>query len=505
MAGSGGAAAYRDLRRLVRGVLLRPGDDGYDAARRVWNRAIDRRPMMIVRCAGGDDVAAAVRYAVRNGIELSIRSTGHNVTGCAISHGGLTLDLSGLRGVRIEPARRTASVQPGVLWGDFDRRAQAEGLATTGGRISTTGVAGLTLGGGFGWLMRRYGLAADNLRAVELVTADGRTSHVDSIADAELFWALRGGGGNFGVATSLEFRLHPVGPAVTGGAAFYPAAAAGRVLRWYRDFIRDAPDVLSAQCNLLRLPPAPFVPAELHGRPAVAVAVCHLGGEAEAQEDLAVLADLGPPLLRRIDRMRYTSLQRLYDMAGRFGSFVYGRAGYLPALDDRAIAVLESGAEAVPSPHCIVMMSPLGGAVARVGAGETAVGHRDAAFSVSVDAVWQHPADARAHRDWVHRVWAGLGPSTAGVYVNELGDEGPERVRSAYHPASWSRLRAVKARYDPDNIFRLNQNIPPAGARTTASGEKPAGVGTTASGEKPSRAGAEKAGVTSAHDLGERP
>ena len=473
MAGTGSAAAHRDLRRLIRGSLLGPGDDGYDAQRRVWNGAIDRRPMAIVRCAEAGDVAAAVRYAVPRGIELSIRSTGHNVTGCAISDGGLTLDLSGLREIRIGRGSRTAVVQPGVLWGDFDRRAQEDGLATTGGRISTTGVAGLTLGGGFGWLMRRYGLAADNLRAAELVTADGVVSRVDETADADLFWALRGGGGNFGVVTSLEFRLHPVGPEVTGGAVFYPATAAGRVLRWYRDVIRAAPDDLSAQCNLVRLPPAPFVPAELHGRPAVAVAVCHLGTEADARRDLAGLDALGPPLLRRIGRMRYTSLQRLYDIAGRYGSQVCGRAGYLPALDDRVIAVLENRAAPVPSPHCIVMISSLGGAVGRVGESATAVGHRSAAFSVSVDAVWQRPADAPAHRDWVTRVWAGLRPCTAGVYVNELGDEGPDRVRAAYHPASWSRLRALKARYDPDNVFHLNQNIPPAGAGKTASGEKP--------------------------------
>jgi FAD/FMN-containing dehydrogenase len=491
--GSAGEAAYRDLRRLVRGPLLRPGDDGYDSARRVWNGAIDRRPMLIVRCAGAGDVAAAVRYAVRHGVELSVRSTGHNVTGCAVSDGGLTLDLSGMDEVRIAPDRRTAMVQPGVRWGEFDRLAQTDGLATTGGRISTTGVAGLTLGGGFGWLMRRHGLAADNLRSAEVVTADGRTSIVDPHTDADLFWALRGGGGNFGVATALEFQLHPVGPAVTGGAAFYPAAEAGRVLRWYRDFMAGAPDDLSAQCNLLRLPPAPFVPAELHGRPAVAVAVCHLGTEAEAGRDLAPLADLGPALLRRIGRMRYTSLQRLYDLAGRFGSFVHGRAGYLPALDDRAVEVLADRAGAVPSPHCIVMISPLGGAVARVGESETAVGHRRAAFSVSVDAVWQRPADAGAHRDWVHGTWAGLRPCTDGVYVNELGDEGPDRVRSAYHPASWTRLRAVKARYDPDNVFHLNQNIPPAAA------------GTSASAEKTPLAATGKAGVTTAYDLGERP
>jgi FAD/FMN-containing dehydrogenase len=407
-------------------------------------------------------VVTAVRYAWRHGIELSVRSTGHNTTGWAVSDGGLTIDLSALGGIRVDPARRTVTAQPGVLWGALDERTQEFGLATTGGRISTTGVAGLTLGGGYGWLMRRYGLAVDNLCAVDLVTADATPVRASPTDNADLFWALRGGGGNFGIATSLEYRLHPVGPRVTGGAAFYPVTEAGRILRWYRDFMAGAPDELSAQCNMLRLPPVPFVPAHLHGQAAVAIAVCHLGSAPDAERDLAPMRELGEPMADLVRRMRYTTLQRLYDEAGQFGLLVHGRCGHLPALDDGAVDVLAEHAPLVPSPQSIVMLSPLGGAVARVGEFDTAFSHRTCAFSYSVNAVWREPRDSAAHIGWAERLWAALRPYSAGVYVNELGDEGAARVREAYHQRTWARLRAVKQRYDPGNVFRLNQNIPPA-------------------------------------------
>ncbi|HKT03829.1 MAG TPA: FAD-binding oxidoreductase [Rugosimonospora sp.] len=460
---TGGIAAARDLAGLVRGAVLRPGDDGYDGARSLWNGRLDRRPMLIVRATSPLDVSAAVTYARRQDIELSVRSTGHNVTGWAVSDGGLTLDLSALRGVRIDPARRLATVEPGVLWGQFDSAAQAVGLATTGGRISTTGVAGLTLGGGYGWLMRSHGLAADNLARLDLVTADGVARTASATENPDLFWGVRGGGGNFGVATSLQFRLHPVGPRVTGGAAFYPAGQLRRVMRWYRDFMAQAPDELSAQCNVLRMPPAPFIDAELHGRLVVAIAVCHVGTADAAERDLDPMRALGPPLARGIRTMRYTSLQRLYDMAGRFGRCVYGRSGHLPALHDGAIEALAEYAPGIHSTGSIVMISPLGGAVARVGELDTAVSHRCAAFNCAVDAVWTEPREAPASIAWVERTWAALRPFQTGVYVNELGDEGPERIAEAYHPQAWQRLRALKRRYDPDNVFHLNQNVPPAG------------------------------------------
>jgi FAD/FMN-containing dehydrogenase len=460
---AGGVTAARDLARVVRGALLLPGDDGYDAARAVWNGRVDRRPMLIVRCAGVPDVAAAIGYARRNDIELSVRSTGHNATGWSVSDGGLTIDLSAMRDIRVDARDRRATVEAGVLWGQLDERTQAAGLATTGGRISTTGVAGLTLGGGYGWLMRSHGLAADNLRRVNLVTADGRPVTASATENPDLFWGLRGGGGNFGVATSFEFDLHPVGPRVTGGAAFYPADRLRRVLRWYREFTARAPDELSAQCNVLRVPPAPFIDAELHGRLVVAIAVCHLGPPERAERDLEPLRALGAPLVHRIRTMRYTSLQRLYDMAGHFGRRVHGRSTHLAALGDGAIEALAEHAPRIRSVDSIVMMSPLGGAVARVGELDTAVGHRSAALNCAVDAVWDDPGESEPSIRWVEETWAALRPYRTGVYVNELGDEGPDRVREAYHPSAWARLRTLKQRYDPENVFHLNQNVPPAG------------------------------------------
>ena len=461
MDGYGNRTAARDLAGLVRGELLCPGDDGYDAARRVWNGRVDHRPMLIVRCAGVADVVAAVRYARRNAIEFSVRSTGHNVTGWAVSDGGITVDLSMLRGIRVDPGRQLATAQAGVRWEALDHETQAFGLATTGGRISTTGVAGLTLGGGYGWLMRTCGLAVDNLHQVDVVTADGELVTASATEYPDLFWGLRGGGGNFGIGTSFTYRLHPIVPRVTGGAAFYPAVRTGQVLRWYREFMADAPDELSAQCNVLRIPPVPFIPAELHGEPVVAIAVGHVGPPEEAERDLAPLRELGKPLVYRIKPMRYATLQCLYDAAGRFGSLVHGRSGHLPALTDGAIDALARHAPLIRSPQSIVMISPLGGAVARVGEFDTAFSHRKSAFSYAIDAVWNDPGESEPSIRWAEDMWAALRPFSAGVYVNELGDEGPHRAREAYHPATWARLRRLKDRYDPENVFHLNQNIPP--------------------------------------------
>ncbi|MFC6887065.1 MULTISPECIES: FAD-binding oxidoreductase [Actinomadura] len=456
------AASAAALGRVLHGPVLRPGDAGYDAARRVWNGRIDRRPGLIARCAGAADVAAAVRFAREGGLELSVRGTGHNVTGRAVTEGGLMIDLSGLAGVRVDPGRRRVQAQAGVTWALLDHETQAFGLATTGGRISTTGVGGLTLGGGYGWLMRQCGLTVDNVLAVDLVTADGRAVTADETGDPDLFWALRGGGGNFGIATGFEFALHEIGPRVLGGAAFYPAAQAAEVLRTYRDLMAGAPDELAAQCNFLLAPPAPFVPAHLHGTPIVAIAVCHTGDAERARHDLARLKGLGEPLVDRIKPMRYTTLQRLYDVAGRFGSCVHGRSGHLPLLGDGAIEVLARQAVRLTSPLSIVMISALGGAVARVGEAATAFGHRRVAFSYSIDSVWTRPDEERAAIRWADDLWTALLPFSEGVYVNELGDEGEERVRAAYLPESYARLASIKRRYDPDNVFHLNQNIRPA-------------------------------------------
>lgn len=456
------AAPLQALRKQVRGAVVAPGDPGYDAARRVYNGRIDRRPAAVVRCAGVADVLAALRFATGEGLPLAVRGGGHSAAGHGVCDGGVVVDLSPMKGVRVDPGARTVRAQPGLTWGELDHETQAFGLATTGARISSTGIAGVTLGGGYGWLMRRHGLAVDNLLSVDLVTADGRLVTASAEREPELFWGVRGGGGNFGIATQLEYRLHPVGPVVTGGMAFYPIQRAAEVLRVYAGLMDGAPDDLCALCNQLRLPPAPFVPPHLVGAPVAAVAVCHVGTPERARRDLDGLRALGEPLIDRIAPMPYLRLQRMYDAAGVFGRMTYGRSGHLGALDEGTIGVLAAHGARVESPFSIVMVSSLGGAVARVGDHETAFGRRGTPFDVAVTAVWEEPGRPERHLRWVDEAWAGLRPRADGVYVNELGDEGGDRVREAYTPAAWRRLAALKAAWDPENVFRINQNIPPS-------------------------------------------
>ena len=453
------------IRAGARGQVLRPGEPGYDEARRVWNARVNRRPGLILRPTDAADVAHAVVTARQHRVELAIRSSGHNAAGFAVSDGGLVLDLSHLKRLEVDPRRRVARAEPGVTWGELDRATQVHGLATTGGRISTTGVSGLTLGGGYGWLMRSCGLAVDNLRSAELVTAEGQLTRANSEENVELFWGLRGGGGNFGVVTSFEFDLHRIGPTVTGGAVFYPLEQAGELLRFYREFMASARDELTALFNVLIAPAAPFVPQELRGVPVVAIAICHAGTVDDARRDLAPLRDAGQPLLDRVGPMPYTALQRLFDAAGEFGRCVYGRSGHLASLEDEAIDVLVRHAAGITSPLSIVMISPLGGAVSRVPAEETAYSRRGAAYSVAIDSVWIDAADSERHIQWTDRFWAGLASFTSGVYVNELGAEGGLRVRDAYSPAAFERLVALKDNWDPTNLFRLNQNIEPSAPR----------------------------------------
>jgi FAD/FMN-containing dehydrogenase len=458
---AGAEELLRALRAGVRGEVLDPASDGYDAARRVYNARADRRPAVIVRCAGVGDVLAALRLARDRPWPLAVRGGGHSAAGFGVCDGGLVLDLSRLKGVRVDPGRRTARAEAGVAWGELDHETQAFGLATTGARISTTGIAGVTLGGGYGWLMRQCGLAVDNLLSVDLVTADGRFLTASAAENAELFWGVRGGGGNFGVVTSLEYRLHAIGPTVTGGMAFYPSERGPQVLRTYRELIASAPDELSALCNFLQLPPAPFVPEGLRGTPVVAVAVCHTGPAEQARRDLRVLGRLGPPLLERIRPMPYVKLQRLYDAAGAFGYHVHGRSGHLPKLSDAVLDLVAARGPCVTSPLSIVMISALGGAVARVGEHDTAFSHRRTAFDCAITSVWADPAESVRHVAWTEDFWAALRPHTAGAYVNELGDEGEQRVREAYNPATYQRLLALKKIFDPTNRFRLNHNVRP--------------------------------------------
>jgi FAD/FMN-containing dehydrogenase len=435
----------------------------YDTARAVWNGAIDRCPRLIARCRGAADVVAAVRHARRHDLEIAVRGGGHNVAGTAVCDGGMVIDLSGMREVQVDPGRATALVQGGALWGDVDRRTQAHGLATPGGVVSHTGVAGLTLGGGLGWLMRRHGLTVDNLLAAEVVTAEGERLQVSEDRHPDLFWALRGGGGNFGVVTSFEFRLHPVGPTVLAGPVLWDAGDAGEVLRFYRDFVRDAPDELGTVVRFGAAPPLAAIPEALHWRPVVIVAACHAGPLDEAAAALRPLRAFGRPLLDRIGPSAYVDHQSAIDSTVLHGWHYYWKSTYLPALDDELIEVLAEHAFAGASPRSYVVMFHLGGAVARVPETATAFGNRRVAHAVTLDAVWR-PGEAYADGEiaWTRRFYAALERYRAGVYVNFLGaDEAPGRIREAYPPGVYDRLVEVKTRYDPDNVFHHNQNIRP--------------------------------------------
>jgi FAD/FMN-containing dehydrogenase len=454
-------ASIQALKGGLRGVLLRPGDDGYDSARQVWNGMIDRKPALIARCAGVADVIAAVNFARANNLLVSVRGGGHNVTGNAVCDGGLMIDLQPMQGIRVDPLRRTVRAEGGATWGALDHETQAFGLATTGGQVSATGIAGLTLGGGVGWLMRKCGAVVDNLLSVDVVTADGRLLTASATENEDLFWGLRGGGGNFGIATSFEYRLHPIGPMVTGGMALYPAARAAEVLRFLREYMAGAPDEVLALSAFLAAPPAPFVPEPLHGAPMVAIALCHAGPLEEGQRVVEQIRAFGPPAVDLLGPMPYTALQQLLDGGVPFGLQVYLRSDYLTELNDEVIDTIVAKAAGVTSPLSTVIVLPLGGAVGRVGELDTAFGHRDMPFAVVVFSIWTDPAEADRHLQWGRDFGAAMQPYSGGVYVNEMGVEGEARVRAAYHPQAYERLVALKNKYDPTNLFRMNQNIKP--------------------------------------------
>ena len=457
------AATIQDLQARMRGEVLAPEAAGYDAARRVWNGMVDRKPALIARCAGAADVLAAVAAARADRLVVAVRGGGHNVTGNAVCDGGLMLDLSPMKGISVDPVRRTAWAQAGLTWGEFDHETQAFGLATTGGQVSTTGIAGLTLGGGVGSLMRTCGLTVDNLLAVELVTADGRLLRASAGEHAELFWGLRGGGGNFGVATAFEYRLHPVGPLVTGGMALYPIARATAALRFLREVMAAAPDDLTMNVVFLTAPPAPSVPAALHGQPMVAVTLFHAGPLEEGQQSMAQLRAFGPPAVDLLGPLPYTAQQRLLDAGVPFGQRVYLRSEHLRTLSDAAIDTIVAHAAGATSPLSFVAVYPLGGAVGRVGEHATAFGHRGTPFDIVIFSIWTDAREDDRHLQWGRAFGAAMRPFSRGVYVNELGVEGQARVRAAYNPQSYARLVALKNAYDPTNLFRLNQNISPTG------------------------------------------
>jgi FAD/FMN-containing dehydrogenase len=449
-----------------RGDLIGPDHDGYDDARAVWNGTVDRRPRLIARCRVPADVAAAVRLARIHDLEIAVRGGGHNVAGTAVCDDGIVIDLSAMRAVTVDPAARTARVQGGSLWGDVDHATQRHGLATTGGIVSHTGVGGVSLGGGIGWLMRKHGLVVDNLVEVEVVTADGDVIRASTDDHPDLFWALRGGGGNFGVVTSFLFRLHPVGPTVLAGPVFWAAEDTADILRFYREFVTEAPDELGTIVRLGTIPPLPAVRDELHFRPAIAVASCYAGPVEDGERAVRLLREFGSPLVDLVGSTRYVDHQRSIDDTVPHGWHYYWKGTSLTRLTDEVVDVIAEHAYDATSPRSYAAIFHLGGAVARVPRDASAYPGRDVAHNMVIDAAWlpeQADIVGGAETAWARAFVGALQPHRAGVYVNFLdNDDDPSRVREAYGAATYSRLAAVKARYDPENVFHHNKNIPPA-------------------------------------------
>jgi len=447
------------------GDLITPRHPEYDAARALWNGTVDRRPRVVARCRVTADVAAAVRFAREHDLEVAVRGGGHNVAGTASCDDGIVIDLSAMRSVSVDLATTTALVQGGALWGDVDHATQAHGLATTGGIVSHTGVGGLTLGGGIGWLMRKHGLTVDNLVSAEVVTSDGEVITASATDHPDLFWALRGGGGNFGVATSFRFALHPVGPDVVAGPVFWAAEDTTDVLRFYREFAADAPDELGNVVRLGTIPPLPVVDPALHYRPAIAVASCYAGPVEDGERAVRALRSFGTPLVDLVGPTTYVGHQSGIDDTVPHGWHYYWKATDLAGLSDQVIDVVAQHAYRATSPRSYAAMFHLGGAVARVPADATAYPGRQAEHNIIVDAAWlpeQDHAVRPVETAWAQAFLDALRPHGAGVYVNFLdSDDDTSRVLDAYGDANYRRLAAVKAAYDPENVFHVNKNIRP--------------------------------------------
>ncbi len=445
--------AIADLSADFTGVLLRSGEAGYDQARTIWNGMIDRCPALIARCADAADVARAVRFARTHDLRVSVRGGGHNVAGNAVCADGLMIDLSPMKNIQVDAANRTARADAGVLWSELDQATQQHGLATTGGTVSHTGIAGLTLGGGLGWLMGKHGLTCDNLLSVDIVMADGRLLTVSETENEDLFWAVRGGGGNFGIVTSFTYRLHPVGPMILGGMVLYPQAQTAEVLRFYRNFARSTPDELMIFAALLNTP---------DGLPVIALIVGWFGPLADGEQHLKPLRDFATPLADLIAEVPYVQHQTLFDAATPHGLHRYWKSGNLPNLPDAFIDVVIDQAARQPSPYSFILFFHMKGAAARVDSAKTAFGLRDDQWDFDIVSQWTDPANAQTNIDWTRTFWNQVEPYTKGVYVNHLGGEDEAtRVRAAYGP-NYDRLVALKTKYDPTNFFRLNNNIVPA-------------------------------------------
>jgi FAD/FMN-containing dehydrogenase len=457
-----GGATIEELRQTVRGHVIAQADSGYEAARAVWNGMIDRRPALVVRCVETADVVAAIQFARSQGLEIAVRGGGHSLPGFSTSDGGLVIDLSGMRRVSVDATSRTATVDGGANWADVDQATQAAGLAVTGGLVSTTGVGGFTLGGGIGWLMRRHGLASDNLVGAEVVTADGSVVRASDAENADLLWGLRGGGGNFGVVTSFEFQLHPVGPMILGGPVFYPGDEAAQVMRGWRDATAGMPDELTTLVSLGTAPPIPPVPERWHGQPVATIVAGFAGAAADGQAPAAPLRALAEPIADLLGEMPYLVLQTLVDAGWGAGARNYFTSSFLGGLPDEAIDILAAAHQARPSPFNEIHLHQMGGAAGRIGTDASAFGNRRAPFLLNIICRWFEPADDERELAWARGLRDAMQPfATGGTYVNFLG-VGDARVRDAYDAERYARLLDLKRRWDPTNAFHLNQNIDPS-------------------------------------------
>jgi FAD/FMN-containing dehydrogenase len=447
-------SAIQEFKGSLRGELIRPDNESYDEVRKVWNGMFDRRPALIARCSGTADVVSAVNFARNNRLQAAVRGGGHSIPGHSVCDGALVIDLSRMRGIRVDPAARTVRAEPGTKWVEFDHETQAFGLATTGGTASDTGIAGLTLGGGLGWLSGKYGLTVDNLISVDVVTADGRFLTASATQNQDLFWALRGGGGNFGVVVSFEYQLHAVGPTIVGGMVAYPLGNAKDVLRFYSEFSKSAPDELTTYAAFLNPPDSDTV---------AALFCCYCGPLDKGEEVTRPLKTVGQPNLDMLGPMPYVTQQRIFDDGFPAGSYYYTKGGFLVELTDEAINVFAEYVATKPSPLSGVLIQTVRGAASRVASDAMAFRHRTFPYAPLIVSQWLDAADSEKNVRWARDFWRALHSFAAGgAYVNDLSHDDEDRVRAAYG-ANYDRLTALKTKYDPDNFFRLNPNIKPAG------------------------------------------
>ena len=454
--------ALDGLRTRLRGPLLAPGDAGYEDSRTVWNAMIDRRPALVARCLGVADVIACVRFAREHGLLLSIKGGGHNIAGLAAADGALMLDMSLMRGVWVDAKARVARAQAGCVLGDVDRETQLHGLASVLGFVSLTGITGLTLGGGIGYLTRRWGWTSDTVVGMDLVTADGKLVRASSEENDDLFWGLRGGGGNFGVVTGIDYELHPVGPEIVGGIVAWPASEAPRVLELYRTLAEETPPELTMVALMRPAPPAPWLPKERHGTPIVAILACHTGDPADGEKAVSVLKSFGTPIGDILTRRPYLQMQSLLDATQPKGRRYYWKSEYLPRIEPDLVDRVMNHASKIRSPHSAVILFQLGGALNRIGQEHSAAGNRDARYVLNIAGAWERPEDDEANIAWARDAWSDMRRhSTGGTYINFLTeDDGAERTEAALGGAL-DRLARIKSRWDPENVFRTNRNIKP--------------------------------------------